>query len=199
MDCSPPGASVHEIFQARILEWVAISFSRASSWPRDGMQVSWLAGEFFTTEPLGKPPVEWCVSFTLGFRGVDAFSGKELGKDSPGRTSSMNKGPQHGSAALARKALNTHGAPQSRGFHPICHPSLLFPGIQKCGSEVSSGNSRAPRTIRAFQISQYWKLKYWHGSRRWQTACHLRETATAQFSPVGGKWEQSDLGTFQRS
>lgn len=47
------------------------------------------------------------MSFTLGFRGVDAFSGKELGKDSPGRTSSMNKGPQHGSAALARKALNT--------------------------------------------------------------------------------------------
>ena len=28
MDCSPPGSSVHEIFQARILEWVAISFSR---------------------------------------------------------------------------------------------------------------------------------------------------------------------------
>ena len=31
MDCSPPGSSVHEIFQARILEWVAISFSRGSS------------------------------------------------------------------------------------------------------------------------------------------------------------------------
>ena len=30
-DCSPPGSSVHGIFQARILEWVAISFSRASS------------------------------------------------------------------------------------------------------------------------------------------------------------------------
>ena len=35
MDCSPPGASVREILQARILEWVAISFSRGSSWPRD--------------------------------------------------------------------------------------------------------------------------------------------------------------------
>ena len=35
MDCSPPGSSVHEIFQARILEWVAISFSRGSSQPRD--------------------------------------------------------------------------------------------------------------------------------------------------------------------
>ena len=40
MDCSPPGSSVHGISQARILEWVAISFSRASSQPRDQAQVS---------------------------------------------------------------------------------------------------------------------------------------------------------------
>ena len=48
MDCSPPGSSVHEIFQARILEWVAISFSRGSSQPRDWTQVSCTAGRFFT-------------------------------------------------------------------------------------------------------------------------------------------------------
>ena len=48
MDCSPPGSSVHGIFQARILEWVAISFSRGSSQPRDGTQVSCTAGRFFT-------------------------------------------------------------------------------------------------------------------------------------------------------
>ena len=35
MDCSPPGLSVHVIFQARILEWVAIPLSRGSSGPRD--------------------------------------------------------------------------------------------------------------------------------------------------------------------
>ena len=35
MDCSLPGSSIHGIFQARILEWVAISFSRRSSRPRD--------------------------------------------------------------------------------------------------------------------------------------------------------------------
>ena len=35
MDCSPPGSSVHEIFQARILEWVAVSFSRGYSQIRD--------------------------------------------------------------------------------------------------------------------------------------------------------------------
>ena len=48
---SLPGSSVHEILQAKILEWVAISFSRGSSWPRDPA----LAGRFFTTEPPGKP------------------------------------------------------------------------------------------------------------------------------------------------
>ena len=35
MDCSPPGSSAHGILQARVLEWVAIPFSRASSCPRD--------------------------------------------------------------------------------------------------------------------------------------------------------------------
>ena len=40
VDCSPPGSSVHEIFQARVLEWVAISYSRGSSQPRDRTWVS---------------------------------------------------------------------------------------------------------------------------------------------------------------
>jgi len=48
MDCSPPGFSVHGILQARILEWVAIPFSRGSSQPRDQTQVSHIAGGFFT-------------------------------------------------------------------------------------------------------------------------------------------------------
>ena len=47
VDCSPPGSSVHGILQARILEWVAIPFSRGSSWPRDRTQVSCIAGRPF--------------------------------------------------------------------------------------------------------------------------------------------------------
>ena len=35
VDCSPPGSSVHGVFQAKILEWIAISYSRGSSQPRD--------------------------------------------------------------------------------------------------------------------------------------------------------------------
>ena len=48
LDCSPRGSSVHGIFHARILEWVAISSSRGSSRPRDRTQVSCTAGRFFT-------------------------------------------------------------------------------------------------------------------------------------------------------
>ena len=48
MDCSLPGLSVHGVFQARILEWVAISFSRGSSPPRDQTQISCIAGRCFT-------------------------------------------------------------------------------------------------------------------------------------------------------
>ena len=58
MDCSPPGSSVHGILQARIVEWVAISFSRESSQPRDETHVSCITcitGRFFTPEPPGSP------------------------------------------------------------------------------------------------------------------------------------------------
>ena len=45
--CSRPGSSVHGIFQTRMLEWVAISFSRGFSWPRDWTWVACFAGRFF--------------------------------------------------------------------------------------------------------------------------------------------------------
>ena len=48
MDYSLPGSSVHGTLQARILEWVNISFSRGSSWLRDQTQVFCIAGRFFT-------------------------------------------------------------------------------------------------------------------------------------------------------
>jgi len=48
MDCSLPGSSIHGIFQARILEWIAISFSRRCFWPRDWTRVSHIVGRRFT-------------------------------------------------------------------------------------------------------------------------------------------------------
>ena len=56
MDCSPPGSSVHGVLQARILEWVAIPFSRGSSQPRDWMQASSVAGRWFTSWATREAP-----------------------------------------------------------------------------------------------------------------------------------------------
>ena len=71
MDCSSPGSSVHEVFQARILEWVAISTSRRSSPPRDGTCVycvscvgRWVLYHWATWEAPSKVWKETKVSFS---------------------------------------------------------------------------------------------------------------------------------------
>ena len=55
MDCSPPGSSARGISQARRLEWVAISFSRESSQPREQTQVSCIAGRLYCLSHQGNP------------------------------------------------------------------------------------------------------------------------------------------------
>ena len=77
MDCSLPGSSVHGISQARIMEWVAISFSRGSSQPRED---SALAGRFLTTEAPGKLRIAWlklkqihCITLSIQSVGFSQF------------------------------------------------------------------------------------------------------------------------------
>ena len=64
-DCSPSGSSVPGIFQAKILEWVSISCSRGSSWPRDGIHVScigrWILHHCTTWEPMGMFLASICI------------------------------------------------------------------------------------------------------------------------------------------
>ena len=84
---SPPGSSVHGNFQARILEWLAISFSKASSWPRDQTcisHVSCIAGRFFTHLDISHTryheselllALSWCSGYE--FWGEGGRKGKE--------------------------------------------------------------------------------------------------------------------------
>ena len=65
MDCSLSGSSVHGIFQARILEWIAISFTRGSSWPRAGTWVSQIAGRFFTIWATREAPQIYVSSLEI--------------------------------------------------------------------------------------------------------------------------------------
>ena len=64
VDCSPPGSSIHEILPAGILEWVTISFSSGSSWPRDRTQVSRIAGRRFKFWAIRGPPECLCAVYT---------------------------------------------------------------------------------------------------------------------------------------
>ena len=65
MDCSLQGSSVHVFLQARILEWVAVSFSRRSPWPRDLTQVSCIAGKFLTNWATREANVSFTVWYFL--------------------------------------------------------------------------------------------------------------------------------------
>ena len=60
MDCSPPGSPIHGISQARILEWVAISFYRGSSWPRDETCISCIGRWIFFYHWATKEAYMWC-------------------------------------------------------------------------------------------------------------------------------------------
>ena len=69
MDCSPPGSSIHGTLQARVLEWVAISFSRGSSDPGIEPRSPAVQAAALPSEPLGKPHIYsvwgWTKHFSL--------------------------------------------------------------------------------------------------------------------------------------
>ena len=74
MDCSLPGSSVRGIFHARILEWVAISFSRVSSWLRDGTQVSCIGRRIlYHWATQGSPQAYWKTAPSLAWIALDYF------------------------------------------------------------------------------------------------------------------------------
>ena len=73
MDCSPPGSPVHGILQARILEWVAIPFSRGSSRPRGWTQAFCIVGCFFTVWVTRETP------FAIGTCSISMSSWGGLG------------------------------------------------------------------------------------------------------------------------
>ena len=105
MDCSLPGSSLHGILQARVLEWVAISFSRGSSPPRNRTWVSRIAGRHFnlwaTTTSRNHPHFEISLAehwsnLQMGFPGgsevkVSACNVGDLGS-TPGSGRSPGEG-----------------------------------------------------------------------------------------------------------
>ena len=65
MNCSPPGSTVHGVFQARILEWVAISFSRGSPQPRiEPASSAWQADSLPLNHP-GSPTGHYAIEYNF--------------------------------------------------------------------------------------------------------------------------------------
>ena len=104
MDCSQPGSSVRGNFQARILEWVSISYSKGTTQPRDWTWVSYVpstAGVFFTPEPSGKLKILWeNLNKHVGQQiYIYGFSGSSAGKESacsagdPGSIPGLERSP----------------------------------------------------------------------------------------------------------
>ena len=148
MDCSLSGSSVHGIFQAIVLEWIAISFSRGSSRPRDQTQVSHIVDRRFTVwatrEVLMKVKslshvqlfaTPWTVAYqaplSMGFSRQEYWSG--LPFSSPGDL--PNPGIEPESPTLWADALTSEppGKPiytwsciYVNAMHPI-HPTHSFP------------------------------------------------------------------------
>ena len=110
MDYSPPGSSVHGIFQARILEWVAIPFSRGSSWPRDWTQVSCNAGRLFT---------DWATrELAFKFSSVQSLSRVWL-FSTPWIVARQASHP------LPTPGVHSNSCPSSRWCHPAISSSVI--------------------------------------------------------------------------
>ena len=82
--CDPMDYTAHGILQARVLEWVAVPFSRGSSQPRDGTQVSHIAGRFFTSSAIREAhkeswaPKNWCFWIVMLEKTLESpFDSKE--------------------------------------------------------------------------------------------------------------------------
>ena len=84
LDCSLPGSSVHGIFQARVLEWIAISFSRGSSQPRDSTPASHIVDRSFTAWATRKVP-NWARYAQIAIEIAGIRDGTE--RDADGRVS----------------------------------------------------------------------------------------------------------------
>ena len=67
VDCGSPDSSVYGILQARILEWVALPFSRGCPQPRNQIRVSRIVGRFFTVQATKEAP--WMVQMQTEWRG----------------------------------------------------------------------------------------------------------------------------------
>ena len=140
MVCSPPGSSIHGVFQTRILECVAIPFSRGSSWSRDWTRVSCNAGRFF---------------YHLSYRGSSPAS----------PITSVLVLPNDCSVTQARPTLSDPMDCSTSGFPVLYHLlELAQTHVHWVSDAIQPSHPLSPSSPPAFNLSQHQGLFHWISS-----------------------------------
>ena len=121
MDCNPPDSSVHGVFQARILEWGSISFSRGSSRPRDqpkSFVSPALAGGFLTTGATWEAHKQLCAKKLTNPREMDKFIEiQKLPQVTQDKLEIFSRPVTNKEIASVIKNLSTKESPKPDGFN----------------------------------------------------------------------------------
>ena len=153
MDCSPPGSSVHGIFQARTLEWVVMPFSRGSSRPRDWTQVSCIVGRRFTVWATRKVPNWLLGTFKRGAR-RRPWGGARCKGYLGGRRPRLWRAALNTIRATRGAHGRTEGCLLLHNFHSTDQGWDLRPGI----SHKLPGDMDAPDSGTAFGETRSWTV-----------------------------------------
>ena len=185
MDCSLSGYSVHGIFQARVLEWFAISFSRGSSWPRNRTRVSLIAGRCFTVWTTREATIIlntegwWKKLWFLLGEGHPSINTRELtgSKDKWEDTQPVTR--------IQNKALSL---PADSGLACLSHPTLPITPICLCPDQLPSRGSPGPAVPPAPQVCwvmpSAWNallfltLVNFYSAFRFPVSCHFPKAAS---------------------
>ena len=136
MNYSPPGFSVHGVSQARILEWVAIPFSRGSSRLRDRTQVSRVAGGFFTTEP-DSLPFKMCVGMLAFYFSMESCKITRFQKVKYNQEKELKAGIHTFPICFSGGwpwTISESPVPDMLGHQPLCGKDCCLDRIRRSGS-----------------------------------------------------------------
>jgi len=188
MDCILRGSSVQEILQARILEWVAVPFSRESSCPRDRTRVSCIAGRFLPSEPPGKLSQNAVKSQAFPpFYLWSFIKGNGVGKTRP-----FSNPASEQFAPLSNSHLSLWAETQSMRDGQT---AALSAGGINCSP--SGKVDTPPPTLQLLWITLLWPLAYkylfgiclisllsvfWRGTYTWERNCRIHVVACTRNS-----------------
>ena len=166
VDCSLPGFSVHGILQARILEWVTISFSRGSSRPRDRTRSLALEADTLTSEPPGKPlcfedtgkdPVLVCLPDIKG------FPGSSDGKESAYNAGDLGSIPESGRS------------PGEGNGNPLQYSCLENPRNGGAWGATVHGVTKSRTRLNDYHIKMWLILRLWGWPQSYRRRLKLRK------------------------